>query len=139
MPDVEIGGSQSECVHCNGPATHRHALTDEFLCCGHASVDIDAKPIRDDHECVDFYTIRPCNRDFECEHRDSEDGEIVPCHEPAHWDLTVCKFPGDPFDPDTPGAPTGGHYCDQHFAQRMREYEFELLDERGYWQVTGGR
>lgn len=115
-----------ECVHCNGPATHCHTLTGEYLCCGHAAWDIDAEPIRDDHTCEDFYTIEEHTRSdkLECEHRDNPNpptGDLVPCHESAAWEITTSRFPGDTLAPDHPGAPTSTRYCDGHFADRLRD------------------
>lgn len=115
--------TNQDCAHCNRPATHKHALTGVYLCCGHASWDIDAKPIRDGHECVDFYTIERHTRELECEHRDNPNpptGDLVPCHETAEWEVTASKFPGNTVDPDHPGAPTCSMYCDEHFADDIR-------------------
>lgn len=114
-----------ECVHCGGPPTHEHAHTGEPLCCGHASNDIDAKPIRENHTCEKFRTIERCSRGLECEHRDVPDtptGDLVPCHETAEWRVTTSRFPGDPFAPDHPGAPTSTRYCEEHFKARLDEY-----------------
>lgn len=113
-----------ECVHCDGPATHKHETTGEVLCCGHASWDIDAKPIRDTHSCEKFYTVRPHHRELECEHRDVPDeptGDLNPCHETATWDITTSRFPGYPFDPTHPGAPTSSLYCPDHFSDRLED------------------
>jgi len=113
-----------KCVHCKGPASHEHALTGELLCCGHASWDIDAEPIRDDHECAKFYTIERTSRGLECEHRDNPNpptGDLVPCHETAEWRIVTSMFPGDPSDPDQPGAPTGSRYCGEHFVARLND------------------
>ena len=115
--------TNQDCAHCNGPATHKHALTGVYLCCGHASWDIDAEPIRDEHECVDFYTIERHTRGFECEHSHNPDpptGDLVPCHETAEWEVTTSRYPGNPADPDQPGAPTRSRYCDEHFAERAK-------------------
>lgn len=123
MGDGTPPGTGNECVHCGGPATHQHALTDEYLCCGHAAVDIDAEPLRDDHECEKFYTVKQFTRDLECDHRDNPNpptGDLVPCHETAEWRITTSRFPGDTLDPDHPGAPTAARYCEEHFTERLR-------------------
>ena len=113
----------NECVHCGGPATHRHAITGTYLCCGHSDHDIDAEPIRENHNCEDFYTIARHTRGLECGHRDypglGEDP--IPCREEGVWKITTSKFPGDPLDEDHPGAPTSTRYCDEHFADRLRD------------------
>lgn len=116
--------TNSDCVHCGAPASHEHALTGEPLCCGHASIDIDAEPIRDGHECEKFYTVERSTRDLECEHRDNPNpptGDLVPCHETAEWRVVTSRFPGDTSDPDHPGAPTASRYCEEHFAARLAD------------------
>ena len=120
----ERDDTERECVYCGGPGTHRHNQTGNHLCCGHASHDIDAEPIRDRHSCERFYTVERFARDLECEHRDNPNpptGDLVPCHDTAEWAVTTSRFPGDPFDPDHPGAPTQTRYCPEHFAEKLGE------------------
>lgn len=119
-----MSDSDRTCVHCNGPGTHQHNHTGVFLCCGHASWDIDAEPVRDEHDCVTWHTAERFNRDLECEIRDNPNpptGDLIPCHEPAEWAITTSRFPGDPHDPDQPGAPTRTRYCYRHFGERFTE------------------
>lgn len=116
-------GTTPECVHCGGPGSHRHAHTEEYLCCGHAAMDIDAKAVRDSHECAKFYTLARTDR-LDCEHRDNPNpptGDLIPCENDATWRVTTSRFPGDPFDPDHPGAPTATRYCDEHFVERFAD------------------
>lgn len=122
----ESTAESSQCALCSAPAKHKHAITGELACCGHASNDIDAKPIEDGHECETYRTIEQHTRSskLECEHRDNPNpptGDLVPCHEDAEWEITTSHFPGEPTDPEHPGAPTKTRYCDEHFLRRLRE------------------
>lgn len=102
------------CVNCSNPATHTHTITNELLCCGHASQDIDAVPIRANHKCEKVYTIEQHSRELECEHRDNLNpptGSLIPCHETAKWEITR----------NLPGAPTRSRYCPEHYLERLQE------------------
>ena len=126
MSDANPLNESRQCAFCGGPAAHKHNLTGEYQCCGHAAGDIDAEPIRDEHECEKFYTIEQHTRSepLECEHRDNPNpptGDLVPCHEDAEWEITTSWFPGDTLDPDFPGAPTSSRYCREHFAERLQD------------------
>lgn len=111
-------GAMQQCVACDEPATHKHAITGELTCCGHASNDIDTDPIDPDHECEPQRTIERFTRDLECEHRDypGPKKDPIPCKQEAVWAITteyVAPGPG--------GAPTRTRYCDEHFLERLRE------------------
>lgn len=128
--ETSSDGTERECVHCGGPATHKHAHTGESLCCGHASWDIDAEPIRDGHSCEKFFTVEREARELECEHRDNPNpptGDLVPCEQTAEWRITTSRFPGNPVEPDHPGAPTSTRYCPEHLAERLDR----ILDHSG--------
>jgi len=119
---MTAGGTERGCVHCDRPATHKHAHTGEPLCCGHASWDIDAEPIRDGHSCEKFYTVERESRDLECEHRDNPNpptGDLVLCEQTAEWRITTSRFPGDPVEANHSGTPTATRYCPRHFAERL--------------------
>lgn len=111
-------GATPQCALCDNPAQHKHKITGELTCCGHASNDIDAKPIEDDHECEKQRTIERVTRDGECEHRDypGPKQDPIPCYEEAEWSI-LTEYPGD----GPGGAPTRTWYCDEHFLTRLRE------------------
>jgi len=114
------GDAERECIHCDGPVTHKHTRTGELLCCGHASQDIDAKPINDGHSCEKFYTVERIVTESLCEHyADYPSESLASCKEIAEWRITTSRFPGDPVDPLHPGAPTATRYCSDHFADRL--------------------
>lgn len=114
-------GATPQCALCDREAKHKHAVTGELTCCGHASNDIDAKPIEDGHECEEYRTIEQHTRSSkqECEHRENPNpptGDLVPCHVDAEWEITT------EYAADGPGgAPTKTRYCDEHFLERLRE------------------
>lgn len=121
--DRDDGGSGREtCLHCGAIATHQSSVLGIYLCCGHASRDIDAPPIEDDHECLKFYTLERVSGRLACEHRANPNpptGDLVPCTQNGIWRLTASREPGDPSDPDHPGAPTATRYCDTHLVGRL--------------------
>lgn len=110
--------ANAQCNACNRTATHKHAITGELTCCGHASNDIDAKPMDDKHECLKTRSIERIRRDVECEHRDfpGPGEDPIPCHDGAEWAITT-ERPGD----GPGGAPTRTWFCDEHFLARLRE------------------
>lgn len=102
-----------QCALCDRDAKHKHAVTGELTCCGHASNDIDAKPIEEGHECDRERTIERHTRGLECEHRENPNpptGDLVPCHDEAEWVITTHD-----------GPTTRATYCDEHFLARLRE------------------
>ena len=127
------------CAYCGAPGEHQHNHTGEYLCCGHASIDIDAEPVRAEHECINWHTAKRFDRDLECEIADNPNpptGDLVPCHETAEWTITTSRFPGDPHEPDRPGAPTRTRYCYGHFGERITNI-LENGDELNVVYTTG--